>query len=65
MHHKSKCGHTLYKVWGKSSIRNLVLSLKGETNLPPQMIADRKREKALIEKNEAKASRRQNGHFYT
>ena len=52
------------KVWGKSNGTSLVLSLKGETGLPSQMIADRKREKVLIEKNEAKAPRRQNGEFY-
>jgi hypothetical protein len=44
------------KVWGnKSDATNLVLSLKGETGLPAEMTADRKKEKALTEKNEAKA----------
>ena len=46
------------KVWGKSNETSLVLSLKGETGLPSQMIADRKREKVLIEKKEAEAPRR-------
>jgi hypothetical protein len=52
------------KVWGKSGSTILVLSLKGEAGLPPQMVAARKKEKVLIEKNEAKAPRRQTGEFY-
>ena len=52
------------KVWGKSSGTSLVLSLKGETSPPSQMIADRKREQVLIEKKEAKAPQPQNGEFY-
>jgi hypothetical protein len=52
------------KVWSKQGGTSLVLSLKGETGLPPEMVEDRKREKMRIEKNEGKNHRRQNGEFY-
>ena len=48
------------KVWSKKGGTSLVLSLKGETGLPPEMVANR-----MIEKNEGgKVHRRQKGEFY-
>ena len=56
---------TVAKIWGSSTGGTcLVLSLKGEKGLTPKMIADKKREKVLIERKEAKSHRRQNGEFY-
>jgi hypothetical protein len=51
------------KVWGGNGT-SLVLSLKGETRLPKKLIADKKKKKELVERKEAKASRRQKGEFY-
>jgi hypothetical protein len=52
------------KVWSKKAGTSLVLSLKGETGLPAEMVAERKREKMMIEKNEGKAYRRDGAIFY-
>ena len=51
------------KVWGKGGTR-LVLSPKGEKNLPPEFLAERKKEKAMVDKREAKANRQNIGEFY-
>jgi hypothetical protein len=52
------------KVWSKKAGTSLVLSLKGETGLPPEMIAQRKREKVMIDNKEGKAYRRNGAIFY-
>ena len=39
-------GDMVEKVWGKGGTR-LVLSLKGERNLPPEFVAKRKKQKAI------------------
>ena len=55
---------TVSKVWCKTAKTSLVLSLKGETGLPAEMIAEKEREKTMIKNNEGKAHRRQNGEFH-
>ena len=56
-------GDMVEKVWGKGGTR-LVLSLKGERNLPPEFVAERKKQKAMVDKREAKANRRNIGEFF-
>jgi hypothetical protein len=51
------------KVWGTSSGTSLVLSLKGEKGLTPKMTADKKREKALTDRKDAKTQPRQKSEF--
>ena len=51
------------EVWGGDGT-SLVLSLKDETQLPEKVIADKKRQKEMVDKTEAKADRRQKGEFY-
>ncbi len=52
------------KVWSKKARTSLVVSLKGETGLPAEMVAERKREKVMIERKEGKAYRRDGAIFY-
>jgi frataxin-like iron-binding protein CyaY len=52
------------KVWCKKGGTSLALSLKGETRLPAEMVAEKEKVKMMVKKNEGKAHRRQNGEFY-
>jgi hypothetical protein len=52
------------KIWSKKGGTSLVLSLKGETGLPPEMAAERKRENVKIERKEGKAHRRDGVIFH-
>ena len=66
MHHQGEGGHSRQGLGGgglKGGTR-LVLSLKGERDLPPEFNVERKKQKALIKRREATAKPCKIGESY-